>query len=173
MRLSRNVKKEMSNWIRNCGGLVIVSQGSWSTIAQVSTEIAVVGEREQRRTIVCVFRQKRRMLASTQTEEVEIHPCRAATGARILRRKKGNQGSRPKGLGYSVIGNGFHLRQWDSHRRAEVNAESLSECEHDQKLSDKPTVTCDSRIGRQAASKRCDATWRADYYRHVRSMCLP
>ena len=36
--------------------------------------------------------------------------------------------------------------------RAEVNAESSSEYEHDQRLSDKPTVRCVSRIGRQTAS---------------------
>ena len=35
---------------------------------------------------------------------------------------------------------------------AEVNADSLSEYEQDQKLNDKPTVKCDSRIGRQSAS---------------------
>ena len=58
---------------------------------------------------------------------------------------------RHKGLGYSVVGNSFHLRQWCSNRHAEVNAESLSEYEHDQKLNDKPTVECDIRIGRQTA----------------------
>ena len=48
---------------------------------------------------------------------------------------------RHKGLGYSVVGNGFHLRQWDSHRHAEVNAESLSEYEHDQRLRASGIVT--------------------------------
>ena len=60
------------------------------------------------------------------------------------------------------------MRQWDSHRHAKVNAESLSEYEHDQRLSDKPTVKCDSRIGRQAVSKRCDATWREDHQARLR-----
>ena len=67
-----------------------------------------------------------------------------------------------------MVGDGFHLRQWDSHRHAEFNAESLSEYEHDQWLSDKPTVKCDSRIGRQAASKRCDAIWRVDHQARLR-----
>ena len=35
--------------------------------------------------------------------------------------------AKKKDLGYSVVGDGFHLRRWDSHRHAEVNAESLSE----------------------------------------------
>ena len=49
----------------------------------------------------------------------------------------------------------------------EVNAESLSEYEHDQRLSDKPTVKCDSRMW-QAASQRCDATWREDHQARLR-----
>ena len=67
-----------------------------------------------------------------------------------------------------MVGEGFHLRHWDSHRYAEVNAESLSKDEHDQKLKDKPTVECDSRNGRQAASQRCDATWRDDHQARLR-----
>ena len=40
-----------------------------------------------------------------------------------------------------MVGDGFHLRQWGSHRYAEVTAESLSGYEHDRQLNDKPTVT--------------------------------
>ena len=43
-----------------------------------------------------------------------------------------------------------------------------TECKHDQKLNDKPMVKCDSRIGRQAASERCDATWREDHQARLR-----
>ena len=50
---------------RICGGLIIASRRLWETIVEVSTQTAVVGERGQ----------KQHMVMSTQTEELEIHPC--------------------------------------------------------------------------------------------------
>ena len=55
-----------------------------------------------------------------------------------------------------------------SHSDAEISATSLSEYEHDLRPSDEPTVKCDSPIGRPAASKRCDSTWRPDHQAGLR-----